>query len=82
MTSNNVNVQMQDEGTVQKQSSVAYRGLAHFPINGVVEGFQPWPNSCCTAVSEDEWWEVDLKKDVDIYRLVVYNRPPPSSSDS
>lgn len=47
----------------------------YMAINGIKDDNQKWPNSACTATRRGGWWEVDLGQEVNVKRIVVYNRP-------
>jgi hypothetical protein len=44
-------------------------------IDGNTDAKQGWPNSCCTNGGPSDWWEVDLGREIQMDRVVVYNRP-------
>ena len=47
----------------------------YMAINGIKDDNQKWPNSACTASSHGGWWELDLGQEVNVKKIVVYNRP-------
>jgi hypothetical protein len=58
-----------------KQSSTDYDGPAKLAIDGNTDGrYVEAKSTTHTAASDDPWWEVDLKSDQKIDRLVVWNR--------
>ncbi len=57
------------------QSSTDYGGLAELAIDGDTNGHYHEAHSTThTAKSDDPWWEVDLKSEHAIDRIVVWNR--------
>ena len=44
-------------------------------MNGDTDNNTPWPNSVHTQGGSDEWWEVDLRREVNIATVVMWNRP-------
>ncbi len=58
-----------------KQSSTDYAGPAQLAIDGNTDGrYNEAKSTTHTAVSDDPWWELDLKADQKLDRLVVWNR--------
>ena len=69
-------VRERKQGTPIATMSTQYENTnPYMAINGIKDGNQKWPNSACTASSQGGWWEVDLGQEVDVKRLVIYNRP-------
>jgi len=58
------------------QSSTAYGGEARLAIDGNTDGqFDKAKSTTHTEVSkEDPWWELDLKSDQAVNRIVIWNR--------
>jgi len=56
------------------QSSVDYEGPANLAIDGQTDGNYAAKSTTHTKVSDDPWWEVDLKEPRAIHKLVVWNR--------
>ena len=56
-----------------KQSSTGWGGLSNRAVDGNTNG-NYWSNSVTHTNNRNPWWEVDLKKDYDISKIVVYNR--------
>ncbi|HEX7449307.1 MAG TPA: DUF1553 domain-containing protein [Pirellulales bacterium] len=57
------------------QSSTAFDGPAQLAIDGNTDGhFTQAKSTTHTAVSENPWWEVDLKSEQPLDRIVVFNR--------
>ncbi len=57
------------------QSSVDYSGTPELAIDGNTNGdYHGGKSTTHTAVSDDPWWEVDLKVDVPIERILLWNR--------
>ncbi len=56
------------------QSSVDYDGRPELAIDGNTDGLFANKSVTHTANSDDPWWELDLKSEQDIERLVVWNR--------
>ena len=57
------------------QSSVAFDGPAQLAIDGNSNGnYMEAKSTTHTNVSDDPWWEVDLKSQQPIGRIVVWNR--------
>mmetsp|Transcript_1524 Transcript_1524/g.6041 ORF Transcript_1524/g.6041 Transcript_1524/m.6041 type:complete len:622 (+) Transcript_1524:74-1939(+) len=70
------NLALKTAGAVATQSSEGFDGDASNPIDGIKDEDQPWPNSNHTLNKDDpEWWEVDLGKEIQCTRVVIYNRP-------
>jgi hypothetical protein len=58
-----------------KQSSVDFDGPAKLAIDGKTDGrFAEAKSTTHTAISDDPWWEVDLKSSRPIDRIAVWNR--------
>ncbi len=58
-----------------KQSSTDYDGPAKLAIDGNTDGrFNEAKSTTHTAISDDPWWELDLKSEQKLDRLVVWNR--------
>jgi hypothetical protein len=65
-----------------KQSSTDYDGPAKLAIDGNTDGrYVEARSTTHTAASDDPWWEVDLKSDQKIDRLVVWNRTDAGVAD-
>jgi hypothetical protein len=57
------------------QSSEAFAGAAKLAIDGNTDGrYAEAKSTTHTAVSENPWWEVDLKSQQPLDRIVVWNR--------
>jgi hypothetical protein len=57
------------------QSSVDYGGPAELAIDGNTSGdFNAAHSTTHTAVSDDPWWEVDLKAELPLDQIVIWNR--------
>ena len=57
------------------QSSVAFDGAAKLAIDGNTDGrYAEAKSTTHTNVSADPWWEVDLKSEKTLDRIVVWNR--------
>ncbi|HEX5446353.1 MAG TPA: DUF1553 domain-containing protein [Pirellulales bacterium] len=57
------------------QSSTAFDGPAKLAIDGNTDGHYTQAKSTThTAVSENPWWEVDLKSEQPLDRVIVFNR--------
>lgn len=57
------------------QKSTDFNGVALRAIDGVTNGDYFAANSVThTALAESPWWEVDLRKEVAIDRMVIWNR--------
>ena len=66
------NVAMSGEA---KQSSTAYDGPARLAIDGNTDGnFAGAHSTTHTETSTDPWWELDLKSNTTVDRLVLWNR--------
>jgi Protein of unknown function (DUF1553)/Protein of unknown function (DUF1549)/Planctomycete cytochrome C/F5/8 type C domain len=61
------------EGTAE-QSSTDYEGPASRAIDGNTDGQYQKNSTTHTAQSDNPWWEVDLKKNAPIDKIVVFNR--------
>ena len=59
-----------------KQSSTAFDGPAKLAIDGKTDGNFDKKSVTHTDVEADPWWEVDLKGDKAIDRIVLWNRTP------
>ena len=59
---------------VATQSSVDYDGPAPLAIDGKTDGRYAEKSTTHTAVSDDPWWEVDLKAEQNLDRLTIWNR--------
>lgn len=58
-----------------KQSSTGFGGLAKLAIDGNTNGdYQKAKSTTHTAVSDDPWWELDLKSSQAIDRIQLWNR--------
>jgi hypothetical protein len=57
-----------------KQSSTDYDGPAKYAIDGNTSGKHADKTVSHSAISNDPWWEVDLKSAKEIDRIVVWNR--------
>lgn len=58
-----------------KQSSTDYDGPAKLAIDGNTDGrFNEAKSTTHTAASDDPWWELDLKSEQKLDRLVIWNR--------
>ena len=58
-----------------RQSSTAFSGPARLAIDGNTNGhYFNAKSTTHTAVSDNPWWEVDLKADRRVDRIVVWNR--------
>lgn len=58
-----------------KQSSTDYEGEAKRANDGNTNGhFYEAKSTTHTAISDDPWWEVDLKTEQQLDRLVIWNR--------
>jgi hypothetical protein len=58
-----------------KQSSTDYEGPAKLAIDGNTDGrYVEAKSTTHTAASDDPWWEVDLKGEQKLDRLVIWNR--------
>jgi len=65
-----------------KQSSTDYAGDAKRAIDGNTDGRYTEANSVThTALSDDPWWEVDLKATQSIDRIVLWNRTDAGTED-
>lgn len=63
-----------------KQSSTDYAGPAQLAIDGNTDGrYNEAKSTTHTAVSDDPWWELDLKSEQKLDRLVVWNRVDPGT---
>lgn len=69
-------VRIRKEGTPIATMSSQYKNTnPYMAINGKKNQKESWPNSACTASKQGGWWEVDLGKEVDVKKVVIYNRP-------
>ena len=59
-----------------RQSSTAFDGPAKLAIDGNTDGNYEKKSVTHTNVEADPWWEVDLKGDKPIDRVVLWNRTP------
>lgn len=76
----NKNVALASEGATASTSSSGWQGKPEFAIDGNVNENQAWPNSCHSkGQGTSEWWVVDLKRDYEVVKVVVYNRPKTSA---
>ena len=58
-----------------RQSSTAYDGPARLAIDGNTDGrYDEARSTTHTEASADPWWEVDLKSEQPIDRIVIWNR--------
>ncbi len=64
-----------------EQSSTDYDGPAARAIDGNTDGQYQKNSTTHTAQSDNPWWEVDLKKNVLIDKIVVHNRTDNGVSD-
>src|SRR5262249_15516510 len=65
-----------------RQSSTAYDAPAKLAIDGNTDGrFFVAHSTTHTAVSENPWWEVDLKAEQPLDRIVIWNRTDPGTED-
>ena len=65
-----------------RQSSTAFEGDAKRAVDGNTDGrFTEARSTTHTAVSDDPWWEVDLKAEQPLDRIVVWNRTDPGTED-
>ena len=69
--SGGTNIAIAGEAT---QSSTDFDGPARLAIDGKTDGNYEAGSVTHTAVSDDPWWEVDLKTAQPIDRVVVFNR--------
>lgn len=75
-------IRIRKEGTPTASMSSQYKDTnAYMAINGKKSHKQSWPNSACTANKQGGWWEVDLGKEVDVKKIVIYNRPDGGHGD-
>ncbi|TVP98312.1 MAG: DUF1553 domain-containing protein [Planctomycetaceae bacterium] len=57
------------------QSSTGYNGPPELAIDGYTDGrYETARSTTHTEISDDPWWEVDLKSAEPIERLVIWNR--------
>src|SRR5205085_438368 len=62
-------------GGTASQSSTDYNGDASRAIDGKTDGrYEAAQTTTHTALSDDPWWELDLKGEHEIERVVVWNR--------
>ncbi|MCX6930007.1 MAG: DUF1549 domain-containing protein, partial [Verrucomicrobia bacterium] len=60
---------------VASQSSVAYDGPARLAIDSNTDGnYERGKSTTHTQISENPWWEVDLKTTQAVDRIVIWNR--------
>jgi hypothetical protein len=65
-----------------RQSSTDHGGVAQRAIDGNTDGrFQKALSTTHTTTSENPWWEVDLKGEYRLDRVVVWNRTDPGTED-
>ncbi|MEE2885836.1 MAG: DUF1553 domain-containing protein [Planctomycetota bacterium] len=58
-----------------RQSSTGYNGPARLANDGNTDGhYERAKSTSHTATSDNPWWEVDLGKDTQIDRVVIWNR--------
>lgn len=58
-----------------RQSTTDYDGPAKLAIDGNTDGrYNEAKSTTHTAISDDPWWELDLKGDQKLDRLVIWNR--------
>jgi hypothetical protein len=57
-----------------KQSSTGFEGPAKLAIDGNTDGNYAAGTTTHTAISDDPWWEVDLRSTGPIDRIVLWNR--------
>ena len=57
-----------------KQSSIAFDGVAARAIDGNTDGSYDKASTTHTGISEDPWWELDLKTSQPIDRITIWNR--------
>lgn len=73
------NIQKKDEEnpnkTTAKASSEGWKGRVDYVIDGNKHSNDMWPNSNHTDARGWEDVELDLKKDVDVKKVKIYNRP-------
>ncbi|MES2789100.1 MAG: DUF1553 domain-containing protein [Planctomycetota bacterium] len=63
-----------------KQSSTDYAGPAQLANDGNTDGrYNEAKSTTHTAISDDPWWELDLKAEQKLDRLVVWNRVDPGT---
>jgi hypothetical protein len=62
-------------GGEARQSSVAFDGPAARAIDGNTDGrYEEAKSTTHTEVSDDPWWEVDLKRQRPVDRILIWNR--------
>jgi hypothetical protein len=66
---------------VATQSSTAFDGVAKRAIDGKTDGHYDAGSTTHTEVSDNPWWEVDLKTARPIDRIVVWNRTDPGTEE-
>lgn len=65
---------------IASQSSTAFGGPADLAIDGNTDGrYADAQSTTHTAISDDPWWELDLKSQRAIDRLVIWNRIDPGT---
>jgi mono/diheme cytochrome c family protein len=57
-----------------RQSTTDYEGPAKYAIDGNTNGDYLGKSVTHTAQSADPWWEVDLKSELPVVRIVIWNR--------
>jgi hypothetical protein len=75
----NDNVALKGEAS---QSSTDFGAPAKLAIDGKTDGrFTEGRSTTHTAQSDDPWWEVDLKEEQPLDRIVIWNRTDPGTED-
>ncbi|HND51941.1 MAG TPA: DUF1553 domain-containing protein [Pirellulaceae bacterium] len=65
-----------------KQSSTDFGGPPNLAIDGKTDGrYNEGKSVTHTAISDDPWWEVDLKSIRNVDRVVLWNRTDPQTED-
>ena len=75
ISKNNVDDKSEQNETTVSASSNIYGGVVDSINDGMKSDNQRWTNSNHTTWPGIQWIELDLKKDVDVRKLVIYNRP-------
>ncbi|HET6249675.1 MAG TPA: DUF1553 domain-containing protein [Tepidisphaeraceae bacterium] len=57
-----------------RQSSTDFGGKAEFAIDGITDGDFLKHHTSHTRKSDNPWWEVDLKSEQELNRIVIWNR--------
>ena len=57
-----------------KQSSTDFGGNAQYAIDGITDGDFARHTTSHTKQSDDPWWELDLKGEQELNRIVIWNR--------